>query len=622
MSTKLRYGTFRLKTFWFRRLRRLLPAVIATLAAVIFLTAAIEPGSLKTRLMQALSALFYYNNWHTIFAGNSYFDKFQGLGPLDHMWSLSIEEQFYIVWPLLLVILFFVLRVRRRIVAATLLLAGLSFALMWYFASSGMDHTRIYEGTDTRAGGLLCGAALAIYLAYRHQNSQRATLPAGLALVFGVVGIAGIITLARLTKQNGIFLYHGGLILTTLCSVLVIAAALRTQGLFARVLGCVPMRWIGERSYGIYLWHLPVIAFLPRAWMPNATDNATIAWSVSALVCVVSIVLAAVSWTVLENPIRKYGVIEPLRQWWAFRREQHHRGTPQEATMAPRKSVGMIPATCTVVVLALLSIGTPALVSGRTAAQPSDAIPMELPKDAADAPAKPAAATAAADSEPMRCTTVIHVGDSTSIGLFNTAQLPEGSGSGFQTYRNHGAKDVVDSVFGARATTKGFQKYPSAVESVSELLSKGQDPDTCWVIATGVNDAANYAALSDYGYKPNPDEMKTNIRTMLDKLRDYKVMWNTVATYQPSNAYYDNANMELFNKQLLEVADEYENVAVWDWAAEISQHHDWFIPGDGTHYVAEGNGQRAERFASALAKAFPESGSENGNKPAAKVVNS
>lgn len=146
VSTKLRHGTFRLGTFWFRRFRRLLPAVITTLVAVLFLTVAFDSGSLGTRAAQALSALFYVNNWHTIAAGNSYFDQFAGLGPLDHMWSLSIEEQFYIFWPLLLVVLFALLRGRRRIVTATLALTAASFALMWWLAAGGTDHTRIYEG--------------------------------------------------------------------------------------------------------------------------------------------------------------------------------------------------------------------------------------------------------------------------------------------------------------------------------------------------------------------------------------------------------------------------------------------------------------------------------------------
>lgn len=614
VSTKLRHGTFRLGTFWFRRFRRLLPAVITTLVAVLFLTVAFDSGSLGTRAAQALSALFYVNNWHTIAAGNSYFDQFAGLGPLDHMWSLSIEEQFYIFWPLLLVVLFALLRGRRRIVTATLALTATSFALMWWLAAGGTDHTRIYEGTDTRAGGLLLGAALAISLVFRRHQGKTAVAGKASALVIGLVGMAGIFGLSIATTQNGIFLYQGGLALVTVCTVLVIVAALSIDGPFAKVLGAAPLRWIGERSYGIYLWHLPIIAFLPRTWLPGAAANAWVAWGTALLVCGISVLLAAISWRILEDPIRRHGIVEPIRTYWRARRH--------EVAPAPRQHMGAFPAACTVSMLALLLIGVPVLAGGgsygaNSGTKPGGSPAMELPKNAA---AGQKATKKAPKSETMRCTTVIHVGDSTSIGLFDTGQLPEGADSGFQTYLNHGADEVVDSVFGARATAQGYEEYPSAITSVSELLAMGQDPDTCWVIATGVNDAANYAALPDYGYEQNPDEIKGNIKAMLDLLDGYKVMWNTVGTYQPGNPYYDDSNMQLFNKLLREAADDYDNVAIWDWAAEVAEYPDWFIPGDGTHFIPEGNAQRAERFAAALSNAFPENGT--GNSPAAKVVSS
>lgn len=248
VNSKLRHDSFRLKTFWFRRFRRLLSAVIATLLTVLFLSVAFTPESTTKHSWQALSALFYVNNWYTVAAGESYFDKFAGLGPLDHMWSLSIEEQFYLIWPLVLVALFAVLRGRRRIVAATIALATASFALMWWLAAGGSDHTRIYEGTDTRAGGLLLGAALAIALAFRRNDGAKATVNRGLSFLLGITGLVSVIALSMRTTQQGIFLYQGGLLLATIATVLMIIAGLNRESLFSRVIGCTPMRWIGERS--------------------------------------------------------------------------------------------------------------------------------------------------------------------------------------------------------------------------------------------------------------------------------------------------------------------------------------------------------------------------------------
>ncbi len=124
-----RRGNLGLKTFWLRRFRRLAPAMIVTVIAVLLLTVALDRGALTDRAGEGLSTFFYVNNWHTVFSEASYFDNFGGPGPLDHMWSLSVEEQFYLVWPLLLLALLFVLRKRRTLVAwATVLVAVASFA--------------------------------------------------------------------------------------------------------------------------------------------------------------------------------------------------------------------------------------------------------------------------------------------------------------------------------------------------------------------------------------------------------------------------------------------------------------------------------------------------------------
>lgn len=613
VRSKLDHGSFRLKTFWFRRFRRLLPAVITTLIVVLFLTIAFDAANLKERFFEALSALFYVNNWHIITSGSSYFDNFSGLGPLDHMWSLSIEEQFYLIWPLLLVALFAIFRNSRFIVLATIVLTAGSFALMWILASGAGDHTRIYEGTDTRAGGLLLGAALAIALGFRRNRNQSAALPRPIAFLLGLIGLAGIFALSATVNDKSIFLYRGGLLLLTVCTVLVVMAVLQPAGMWAKILGWTPLRWIGERSYGIYLWHLPLIAFLPPQWLPKTAPNPWVGYLTSVVVAIISVILAAVSWRVLEDPIRRHGIVEPLKAWWAARKSEEK---PQ------RNYMGAIPATATVTVLGLILIGAPTMIGGGLNATASQGA---APKMELEGGTKPKAISEGnkpvdINATAMNCTTVIHVGDSTSLGVFDPAQLPEGAYTGADEYLSKGADQVIESVFGARATTQGYESYPSAVVSVQELLNQGQDPGTCWVIATGVNDAANYAALPDYGYEQNPDEIRANIRSMLNMLTDQKVMWNTVATYMPGNSYYDNENMKFFNKILLEVVKDYPNVAVWDWASEVEKHPEWFIPGDGTHYLPEGNAERAKRFAGALANAFPEG--QDGIEPAHRMVTS
>ena len=157
-----RHAELGLRAFWIRRARRLLPALFVMLALVSVLTALVDAGSLAGLRRQVLSAALYFANWSTIAQHGSYFGRFARPLPLDHLWSLSIEEQFYLVWPLVLLGGIWVLRGRRRLALATLLLAGGSIALMALLYHPGYDPTRVYEGTDTRAFGLLIGAALAL----------------------------------------------------------------------------------------------------------------------------------------------------------------------------------------------------------------------------------------------------------------------------------------------------------------------------------------------------------------------------------------------------------------------------------------------------------------------------
>ncbi|WP_078057376.1 acyltransferase family protein, partial [Corynebacterium provencense] len=363
-----RHGGLGLKTFWLRRFRRLAPAMIATVVATLILTAALDRGSLTTRAGEALSTLLYVNNWHTILAGSSYFDNFAGPGALDHMWSLSVEEQFYLVWPLLLLVMLFILRGRRGPVAlATVLVAVASFALMWVLAVPGADNTRVYEGTDTRAGGLLLGAALAVWLSSRRAAGKSTTPDGPASVLLGAAGVTGIVAMVVLVDRDSMFLYHGGTTLLTVAAVCAVLAVSRPTGLWSRVFGCLPMRWLGERSYGIYLWHMPVIAFLPSAWL---SDRLALS---AGLVAVISVLLSALSWRYLEDPIRRHGVVGPVKQWWAQRRSStpvHDGGgsgmRPETGDAPARARVSLqsyAGAGAAVVLSAVVVIGAPAVVA-------------------------------------------------------------------------------------------------------------------------------------------------------------------------------------------------------------------------------------------------------------------
>ena len=587
-----------LPTFWLRRFRRLVPAVVLMLVAVLLLTVFFDLPKLGENASHSLSALFYVNNWHVILEGQSYFDRFAGHAPLDHMWSLSVEEQFYLFWPLILFVLLKLTRGKRTpLVISTLVLAAVSFGWMAFLFNTGADATRVYEGTDTRAGGILLGAALAIALtnAHGYRIPPRAlTIPAAL---LGVLGIGALFWLLPDYSPN---LYNWGLLALSAASVAVITAALDKRTLTSKFFGLTPLRWIGERSYGIYLWHLPAIVFIPQ-W-----EN--LPWAHPVLVTVVAIALAHISWTLVEDPIRRHGVVTPLKQWWAQRHTLPRMGLAVPATLLAAVVAMGIPAAWNTSLDQAEQPGAqqmgvkiggdgPAPAPGKSAqASESDQAEGAAPSSSAEsADSKDAAAQAGK----TRCTTVIHVGDSTSIGMFDDGYLSDPQRNAQVTYKNVGAHEVVADVTGARSTVESLEGDPSIRDSVQRLLDQGYGEDACWIIGAGVNDAANRAVGGS-------GEEDWRVDQIMELLGDAPVLWPTAATNRDSGAY-DNANMAPFNKALLAARDRYPNLVVYDWASDV--HQEWFLPGDDVHYQTEGNEKRAEYFSKALTLAFPADGS-------------
>lgn len=578
-----------LPTFWLRRFRRLVPAVVLLVAVSVVLTLMFDHANIAKASGEGLSSLFYVNNWHMIIAGQSYFDRFAGLGVFDHMWSLSVEEQFYLFWPLILWVLLFLARGRRFVTAgATTVLALLSFAWMAYLASGHPDDpTRIYEGTDTRAGGLLLGAALAILLA-KAQGSRR--VPRVLAEVGGWVGLVVVLAMMWLVPDYTLFLYQGGLLLLSIATIGVILGAVNQRSTLSRALGIGPLRWIGERSYGIYLWHLPIIVFLPE-W-----TNVP-AWARGLLAAVLAVVLAALSWSMVEDPIRRRGVVAPLRQWWASAVEAYR--SPSEHVRLPRTAL----AAGSVAATGLVLVGIPAAWNGSlnhsAASAPNNSTPpvMEQKIDGEQEAQQPV--DGVNEQEAMRCDTVIHVGDSTSIGMFSDEYLNDPQRNAAVVYRAYGASTVIAVNQGARATIEALEGDPTIEDSVVEQAATEHEGQTCWVIGSGVNDAANRAVGHSTGEAERIDTIMKHIKS------DDLVLWPTAVTNRTSGPYA-NENMAPFNEALREAPSRYPNLVVYDWASDVRP--EWFLEGDDVHYNAEGNGQRSECFARALAAAFPREG--------------
>jgi peptidoglycan/LPS O-acetylase OafA/YrhL len=306
LTTWDRRGDLDLRNFWLRRARRLLPALIMVLIVVLVATPVLDHEVLPERGIEALAALAAVSNWTTI---TSDVQPFTNPGPLDHLWPLAVEEQFYLLWPLLLLLLFKTLRGRLdRMALVTLALATVSFLLMLLPAAPGFENLHAYQGTDAGAGGLLIGAALAMVwpptqLANKVSEDQRRLVD-----LLGAGALAIIVAMFVLTNEYSTWLSWGGFLLLSLATAVLVGAAVHPASVVGPVLGVLPLRWIGERSYGIYLWHLPVVAFMPQGAL--AAHPLVRAGVQLALI----ILLSALSWTVLENPIRRHGLLGALGQ--------------------------------------------------------------------------------------------------------------------------------------------------------------------------------------------------------------------------------------------------------------------------------------------------------------------
>jgi peptidoglycan/LPS O-acetylase OafA/YrhL len=328
--------------FWSRRARRLLPALLVLLAVMALWarTSWPDPVQLHAFPGDALASLAYVANWHFAAQGTSYFTQFSAPSPLQHLWSLAIEEQFYLVWPLALAAFLAVRSLGRRgLLVLSLVGAGVSIALMalWY---SPTNPSAVYFQTDTHAFGLLFGAAAALLLAGPHGERVRRVSSAVAPLA-----LAGLVLCLALVDGRQAFAYQGGIALAALLTVPVVVAASR-PGVVSTLLGRRPLVQIGLISYGLYLWHWPIWTILTDArlgvdWLGGTVIRASLL-----------LVTTLASYWLVERPIR-HGV----PRGWAVR-------------LATPVAVGGVAAAVLAVPIAPPVFTPPVQVSAATASVP------------------------------------------------------------------------------------------------------------------------------------------------------------------------------------------------------------------------------------------------------------
>ena len=571
------HGRVDLAAFWVRRARRLLPALSFMLAVVALTTAIARPEKLVATLREALCALLYVANWTTIASGDDYFQRFTGPGPLDHLWSLAIEEQFYLAWPLVVFALLGLgartQRGRWPLALVTVLLAAVStWVIVHVYDPNAANNTRAYEGTDCRAAALLVGALAALALPLNRAGSVPGRMRVALD-VLGALGLSGVALSIAGTDEYSTFLYRGGEVALAASTAFVAMAASHPETFVARALRIAPLRWIGARSYGVYLWHLPVVVFMPETMLA----------SVPVARCVIEVtlivVLAAASYRLIEEPMRR---------------------------RAPASRLGamvLLPLATLALCVWPLSCRPPSGSAAMDSAVAPRAVEAEVPVAAATVALPVPVASAAATARDARppgapvtsCREVLHVGDSTSLGLVSSYVLPNVDDQIGARYRAVGVERFLPEIRGARSMVEMYRDEPNATQVVRQQAASGYAG--CFVLALGTNDSANTGG--------DVERLGARIDAMMAIIEpDHPALWTTTRTLHDRGPY-QNAHMQSWTQALTQACARHGNMRVYDWASEVQD--EWFSK-DGIHPGSKGCRERAARMARALARAFPKDG--------------
>jgi len=308
-----RTGHLRLRRFWKRRARRLLPAVGVLLVAVALLVPLLAPDQGYRLGGDLLASAAYVTNWRLIFQHQSYFEAIGRPPLLQHLWSLAVEEQFYLLWPLMLAVALRWNRRRELLGVWVLGLAALSTVLMIVAFDPGVDPSRVYYGTDTRAAALFVGAALACGQVWARRNwivGPKARMRLEIA---GALSVGFLAWCVVSVSQFDTRLYRGGFLAVAVAAAVIVGVASdRQRTAVTRVLGMRPLVWVGKRSYAIYLWFWPVLMLTRSHADIDLSGNTLLAFQLAIIVT-----LASLSYRFVEVPCRSGALGRAWERWRA-----------------------------------------------------------------------------------------------------------------------------------------------------------------------------------------------------------------------------------------------------------------------------------------------------------------
>ncbi len=559
-----RTGRLSYRRFYLRRARRLLPALgllLLTVSAASLLFLREELSELRG---DVVAALLYVSNWWYIVADQSYFE-FTGRPPLlQHLWSLAVEEQFYLVWPAVVVVAMATGRRRVRRVALVLAIASTVWMALLSLRSGfpvPNDPSRVYYGTDTHAMGLLVGAALAtVWAPWRRWSPgaswlSRTRIPQpSAAVVIDVAGVLGLLGVGWFFLRVGEFsdfLYRGGFLVLAVLTVLGLAALANPAGVLGQIMAVQPLRYIGERSYGIYLWHWPVF-MVTRPGFELPFDGIP-----SVLLRVgITLLLAEASYRFVEMPIRRGAIAASLRK-------------ARERTPAGRAAAGRV---VTVTLTLALVVWTVGVGLYRAPAQPSTSSDVTVATSGADGtrPADPSADSRAREADRQASPSPSPTGSSpaappatpSATPTPSRAPSPAASGRDLSVFGDsvvYGAKANLREA-GAKVKAGEGLAYSAVFDAVRTAKANGSLRDTV-VLHVGNNGPI----------------AERDLQSLINDLRGRGVV--LVNLLLPRG--WESHNNALFAR----LAQNNANVTVIDWKSVARANPSWLYD-DRIHLVA------------------------------------
>lgn len=536
--------TINLPQFWLRRVRRLMPAIVFVIIGTAALCTIFD-HSLLTKLREDMwAALLWVTNWWYILHDVSYFDALGQPSPLTHFWSLAIEEQFYLFWPVLLYGAHKAKIKRSTMRNITFVLALLSAGEMALLYDPSGDPSRVYYGTDTRAFSLFIGAWLAfVWPSHLLSGDREVNLTKKERFVFdGVAGVALAILVVLVLFVDGYssFWYYGGTLLASILTAILIAVIVHPASTIGRLASHKYAVWIGKRSYGMYLWHYPILLLI----IPQSFNGDIPLW-VYPLELVVIFAISAFSYHFVENPIRKGAIGKLIKSV----KEQQVSVPQWIKAHAVKLALG--------VALCATALGGLIFVSPTTVLEGADLL-KEEGAQTSDIEGALAANDTGTDEQPVL--DILMIGDSVSvraIPYFEEA-FPYGAidaavsrplTSGDNIYSNYDKQDIVGDIVVFALGTNG----PASDETVDELV----------------------------GSVPSDKQV---------------FLVNTRST----QSWVDTTNSALSR-----ATERYDNVTIIDWYSASASNSDYF-DGDGTHLSEEGAQAYIDLIYNAVESYLPE----------------